>query len=295
VTYLPPLRDPVRRIGGRTFDFSRQITVMGIVNRTPDSFFDQGRTYGLDKAVTAALAAAEAGAGWVDIGGVPFSPDIPEVDEAEEIDRVLPVIAAVAAASDIVISVDTFRPEVAARSLAAGASVINDTTGLQNRDLAAVVAAGQASVVITHSKAQPRQHFPRPHYDDIASEIKNFLMERVLDAVDAGVPENKIILDPGHDLNKNTFHSLELTRRLTEIADIGLPLLAAVSNKDFVGEATGLSKADRLAPTIAAATACMLSGARILRMHDVAHAVAAAHMVEAILGFRRPASPRHNL
>jgi dihydropteroate synthase len=282
-------------IGGRTFDFSRQIIVMGIVNRTPDSFFDQGRTYGLDEAVTAALAAEEAGAGWVDIGGVPFSPDTPEVDEAEEIDRVLPVVAAVSAASDIVISVDTFRPEVAARSLAAGASVINDTTGLQDRDLAAVVAAGQASVVITHSKAQPRQHFPRPHYDDIPSEIKNFLVERVQHAVDAGVPEDKIILDPGHDLNKNTFHSLELTRRLTEIADIGLPLLAAVSNKDFVGEATGLSKADRLAPTIAAATACMLSGARILRMHDVAHAVAAAHMVEAILGFRRPASPRHNL
>jgi dihydropteroate synthase len=282
-------------IGGRTFDFSRQIIVMGIVNRTPDSFFDQGRTYGLDEAVTAALAAEEAGAGWVDIGGVPFSPDTPEVDEAEEIDRVLPVVTAVSAASDIVISVDTFRPEVAARSLAAGASVINDTTGLQDRDLAAVVAAGQASVVITHSKAQPRQHFPRPHYDDIPSEIKNFLVERVQHAVDAGVPEDKIILDPGHDLNKNTFHSLELTRRLTEIADIGLPLLAAVSNKDFVGEATGLSKADRLAPTIAAATACMLSGARILRMHDVAHAVAAAHMVEAILGFRRPASPRHNL
>jgi dihydropteroate synthase len=282
-------------IGGRTFDFSRQIIVMGIVNRTPDSFFDQGRTYGLDEAVTAALAAEEAGAGWVDIGGVPFSPDTPELDEAEEIDRVLPVVAAVSAASHIVISVDTFRPEVAARSLAAGASVINDTTGLQDRDLAAVVAAGQASVVITHSKAQPRQHFPRPHYEDIPSEIKNFLMERVQHAVDAGVPEDKIILDPGHDLNKNTFHSLELTRRLTEIADIGLPLLAAVSNKDFVGEATGLSKADRLAPTIAAATACMLSGARILRMHDVAHAVAAAHMVEAILGFRRPASPRHNL
>ena len=295
MTYLPPLRDPVRVIGRRGFDFSRQIIVMGIVNRTPDSFFDKGRTYGLDEAVTAALAADKAGAGWVDIGGVPFSPDTPAVDEAEEIDRVLPVVAAVAAASDIVISVDTFRPEVAARSLAAGASVINDTTGLHDRDLAAVVAAGQASVVITHSKAQPRQHFPRPGYEDIASEIKSFLMERVQRAVDAGVSENKIILDPGHDLNKNTFHSLELTRRLTEIADIGLPLLAAVSNKDFVGEATGLSKADRLAPTIAAATACMLSGARILRMHDVAHAVAAAHMVEAILGFRHPASPRHNL
>ena len=295
MTYLPPLRDPVRTIGRRTFDFSRQIIVMGIVNRTPDSFFDEGRTYDLDQAVTAALAADLAGAGWVDIGGVPFSPDAQMVSEAEEIDRVVPVVAAVAGASDIVISVDTFRPEVAARSLAAGASVINDTTGLQDRDLAAVVAARQASVVITHSKAQPRQHFRRPQYDDIAAEIKNFLIDRVQRAVDAGVPENKIIVDPGHDLNKNTQHSLELTRRLTEIADIGLPLLAAVSNKDFVGEATGSSKADRLAPTIAAATACALSGARILRMHDVAQAVAAAQMIEAILGFRSPAFLQHNV
>jgi dihydropteroate synthase len=295
VTYLPPLTDPVRTIGRRTFDFSRQITIMGIVNRTPDSFFDDGRTYGIDQAIAAALAADQAGADWVDIGGVPFSPDTPEVKEAEEIDRVVPVVAAVADASDIVISVDTFRPEVAALSIAAGASVINDTTGLQDPDLATVVAAGRASVVITHSKAQPRQHFPGPHYDDIGAEIKNFLIGRVRRAMDAGVPENKIIIDPGHDLNKNTLHSLELTRRLTEIADIGLPLLAAVSNKDFIGESTGLSKVDRLAPTIAAATACALNGARILRMHDVAQAVAAAHMVEAILGFRSPAFLRHNV
>jgi dihydropteroate synthase len=295
VSYLPPLGDPIRTIGRRTFDFSRQIIVMGIVNRTPDSFFDEGRTYGLDQAIAAALAADQAGAGLVDIGGVPFSPETLEVNEAEEIDRVVPLVAAVAAASDIAISVDTFRPEVAARSIAAGASVINDTTGLQDRDLAAVVAAGEAAVVITHSKARPREHLPRPHYDDIAAEIKHFLTDRVQRAVDAGVPENKIIVDPGHDLNKNTLHSLELTRRLTEIADIGLPLLAAVSNKDFVGEATGVAKANRLPPTIAAATACALSGARILRMHDVAPAVAATHMVEAILGLRSPAFLRHNV
>ena len=108
--YLPPLRDPVRTIGRRRFDFDRQVVVMGIVNRTPDSFFDRGRTYSLDAAVAAALAAADAGAGWVDIGGVPFSPDTPEVTELEELDRVLPVVEGVSAASDVVISVDTFRP-----------------------------------------------------------------------------------------------------------------------------------------------------------------------------------------
>jgi dihydropteroate synthase len=295
VTYLPPLRDPVRTIGRRTFDFDSQIVIMGIVNRTPDSFFDEGRTYDFDEAVAAVLAAAQDGAGLVDIGGVPFSPDMPDVSQEVEIERVVPVVAAVAAASDIVISVDTFRPEVAAQSIAAGASVINDTTGLQDPDLAAVVAAGRATIVITHSRAKPRTHFPHPQYDDIAAEVKRFLLDRVQRAIDAGVPESKIILDPGHDLNKNTQHSLELSRRLSEIADIGLPLLAAVSNKDFVGEATGLPRSDRMAPSIAAATVCALNGARILRMHDVAPAVAAARMVEAILGFRRPAVLKHNL
>ena len=293
--YLPPLRDPVRTIGRRRFDFARQIVVMGIVNRTPDSFFDHGRTFALDRAVEAALAADAAGAGWVDIGGVPFSPDTPEVSETEELDRVVPVVAAVAESSDVVISVDTFRPEVAARSLAAGAAVINDTSGLRDRDLAAVIAEHEASVVITHSRATPRQHLRRPTYDDVVSEVKAFLAEQVAAAMDQGIKQSKIILDPGHDLNKNTRHSLELTRRLSEIADLGLPLLAAVSNKDFVGEATGLDKPDRTPPSVAAATVCVLNGARILRMHDVPAAVAAARMIETILGFAEPAYERHNL
>ena len=293
--YRPPLREPVRTIGRRTFDFDRQIVVMGIVNRTPDSFFDGGRTFALDNAVGAALAADQAGAGWVDIGGVPFSPDTGEVSAAEELDRVLPVVTAVAAQSDIVISVDTYRPEVAAACLAAAASVVNDTSGLRDPDLAPVVAEHGATIVITHSLAGPRRHFPRPQYTDVAAEVKRFLADRVEYAVGQGVDESKIVLDPGHDLNKNTRHSLELTRRLSEIADLGLPLLAAVSNKDFVGEATGLAKPDRTPASIAAATVCALGGARILRMHDVSAAVAAARMTECILGFREPAELRHNV
>lgn len=295
VSYLPPLRDPVRTIGRRTFDFDHEIVVMGIVNRTPDSFFDQGRTYPLEQAVAAALAAADAGAGWVDIGGVPFSPDTPELTVAEEIDRVVPVVERVAAASDIVISVDTFRPEVASRCIAGGASVINDTTGLHDPALADVVAEQGASVVITHSLALPRQHLRRPQYSNVVAEIKAFLAERVQLAVDHGVPESRIVIDPGHDLNKNTLHTLELTRRLTEVADLGLPMLAAVSNKDFIGEATGMPLADRLPPSVAAATICVLNGARILRMHDIAATVAAARMIEAVLGFRQPAYLHHNI
>ena len=295
VNYLPPLRDPIRTIGRRTFDFAREIVVMAIVNRTQDSFFDQGRTFTLDHAVAAALDAAEAGAGWVDIGGVPFSPDAAEVTAAEEIDRVVPVVERVTATSDIVVSVDTYRAEVAARSIAAGASVINDTTGLRDPELADVVAAQETTMVITHSLALPRQHHPRPYYDDVVSEIKALLAERVQLAVDHGVPESRIVIDPGHDLNKNTLHTLDVTRRLAEIADLGLPVLAAVSNKDFIGEATGLPMSDRMPPSIAVAAICVLNGARILRVHDIAASVAAARMIEAVMGFRQPAYLRHNM
>ncbi|MFP5282314.1 MAG: dihydropteroate synthase [Actinomycetes bacterium] len=293
--YLPPLRHPVRSIGRRTFDFGRQVVVMGIVNRTPDSFYDGGRTYSLDLAVSAALAAAEGGAGWVDIGGVPFSPDRPSVSPAEELDRVLPVVQAVVAASDVVVSVDTVRPEVAAACLAAGASVINDTSGLRDPALAEVAAASGATLVITHSRGAPGESLARPQYADVVTEVKRFLADRVEAAVGLGVPEERLVIDPGHDLNKNTLHSLELTRRLSQVAALGLPLLAAVSNKDFLGEATGLAKADRGSASLAAATICALYGARILRMHDVPAAVGAASTVEAVLGFRPPTALQHNM
>jgi len=184
---------------------------------------------------------------------------------------------------------------VAARCIDAGAVVINDTTGLHDPELADIAAEKGATLVITHSLAVPRQHHHRPQYTDVVTEIKAFLAARVQLAVDHGVPETQIVIDPGHDLNKNTLHTLELTRRLAEVADLGLPLLAAVSNKDFVGEATGLPLSDRTAPSIAAATVCVLNGARILRMHDIAASVAAARMLEAIMGFRQPASMNHNI
>ena len=263
---------------------------MGIVNRTPDSFFDQGRTFGLEQAVAAALTAAQAGAGWIDIGGVPFSADAAEVGPAEEIERVVPVVARVAEASDV-ISVDTFRPEVAARSIAAGASVINDTTGLHDPELADVAAASGATLVITHSLALPKQHHPAPQYDDVVTEIRAFLAARVQLAVDHGVPEDRIVLDPGHDLNKNTLHTLELTRRLTEIAELGLPMLAAVSNKDFVGEATGLPKPDRMSPSIAAATICVLQRRKTSDARCLGGGCS-ARILEAVLGLGRTRVPK---
>jgi dihydropteroate synthase len=268
--------------------------VMAIVNRTPDSFFDRGATFALDRAVQAAVDAAEAGADWVDIGGVPFAPG-PELSAFAELDRVLPVVEALASRSDVVISVDTFRPEVAERVISAGAHVVNDTTGLHDPRLADVVADSEATLVVTHSLAAPRQPHPRPHYDDVVAEVVEFLAGRVDVARAHGVPDDRLVVDPGHDLNKTTRHSLELTRRLSEVAALGHPTLAAVSNKDFVGESLGRDKPDRLAGSLAAATMSVLQGARIVRMHDVRASVDAVRMVEAILGWRKPVVEHHNV
>jgi dihydropteroate synthase len=282
-----------RMIGARAFDFSSQVAVMAIINRTPDSFYDKGSTFALDRAVDAALAAVANGADWVDIGGVPFGRG-PVVSLEEELERVVPFVAAISANSDVVISVDTITAEVARQSIAAGASVINDTSGLRDPNMAAVVAASDAQLVLTHSKGTPRGE-ELPHYDDVVAEVIDYLHERIARATAAGVPLERLIVDPGHDLNKNTFHTLEITRRLEEIVAIGLPTLVAVSNKDFVGETLDREQGQRLEGSLAAAVVCIMKGARIVRMHDIPESVAAVRMTEAILGFRDPAYARHNL
>lgn len=289
----PNLARPVRRIAGLDVDFRRTIAVMAVVNRTPDSFYDRGATFGLDEAVSAARRAIADGAAWVDVGGARFGPG-PSIPVAEEIDRVVPVVEALRGGG-AAISVDTFHPEVARAAIAAGAHVVNDTTGVHDPALAEVVAASDATLIITHSRAAPRQWYPRPEYDDIVGEISAFLEQRVDLAVAHGVPEDRIVLDPGHDLNKNTLHSLELTRRFGELTALGFPLVAAVSNKDFIGETLDRPREERLAGSLAAAVFCALQGARILRMHNVAESVDAAHTFEAILGWRAPAHLRHNM
>lgn len=283
-----------RNIGGRDFDFERQVAVMAVVNRTPDSFYDRGSTFALDSAVAAAVRAAEQGADWVDIGGVPFGRG-PAVSPQEELDRVVPVVAGIAERSDVVVSVDTTRAEVALASITAGASVINDTSGLHDPRMLAVLASSSASLVITHSLGAPRSEPARPEYDDVVSTVLEYLRGKAEQARAAGVPAERIIVDPGHDLNKNTLHTLELTRRLAELTPLGYPVLAAVSNKDFIGETLDRPQGERLEGSLAAAVICILHGARIVRMHDVRQAVDAVRLTEAVLGWRAPAFLRHNV
>ncbi|NLP82547.1 dihydropteroate synthase [Microbacterium sp. CFH 90308] len=264
---------------------------MAIVNRTPDSFYDRGATFALDAAVAAGLAAAEAGAEIVDVGGVKFAPG-PPVPVHDEIARVVPVVRELA--PFVRVSVDTFQPEVARAAIEAGAAMVNDTTGLRDPRMAEVVAGGGAGVVIAHSLAEPRTQHPLPQYDDVVEDVAAFLEHRRDVAREHGVPDSRIVLDPGHDLNKSTRQTLELTRRLGELNGLGSPLLVALSNKDFVGESLDRERDDRVAGSLAAAVFCVLQGARIVRAHNVRETVDAMRMVEAILGWREPAYERHN-
>ena len=291
----PQPRLGIRHIGGRAFDFDTRVAVMAIINRTPDSFFDEGATFALDRAVAAGVRALEDEADIVDIGGVPFGRG-PVVTADEEIDRVVPVVAGILSERpDAVISVDTTTAAVARAAIAAGAAIVNDTSAMFDPDMAAAVADSDATLVLTHSLWPPRSEPPRPEYGDVVDEVVAFLAERIEVALAAGIPRDRLVADPGHDLNKNTLHTLELTRRLDEVVALGLPVLAAISNKDFIGETLDRPKTERLEGTIASAVFCILKGARIVRMHDVPASVAAVRMTEALLGFREPAYTRHNL
>lgn len=290
VQHAPPRPRPLP-------DTSRRVLVMGIVNRTTDSFFDEGRTFALEKAVEAGRAAAAAGADLVDVGGVKFAPG-EALPVAEEIERVVPVVAALRAElpADVLLSVDTFHAEVAREAIAVGADLINDTTGLSDPRMCEVVARTGASLVITHSLAAPRRPYPHPQYDDVVEEVRDFLAARLERALEAGVPRERIVLDPGPDLNKNTLQTLEILREWREYTGMGLPVLAALSRKDVIGETLGLPKEERLEGSLAAAAWVIARGARILRVHDVAESVRLVRMLEVLAGWREPAGPLvHNV
>jgi dihydropteroate synthase len=280
-------------LGARTLDLSRRCAVMAIVNRTPDSFYDQGATYGLDAAVDYALAQVDAGADLIDIGGVKAGPG-EEVTAAEERERVLPFVEAFRARSDVPLSVDTFRADVAAAALAAGADLVNDVSGMIEPAIADVVAARPgAALVVMHAGGPVRTRpFRAAYTPDVTAVVVRELRRLAGMAQDRGVPVAQIIVDPGHDFGKNTIQSLELTRRLPELAALGHPVLVALSRKDFLGETLGpcVPPSERLEATLAATVAAVILGARMVRVHDTAATVKAVRTVEAILGWRPPAA-----
>lgn len=244
--------------------------LMGIVNATPDSFSDQQGCKPVEALLARAHKLAAEGAGLIDVGGESGRTDRPAVSIDEEIARVVPLIERLVA-DGLAVSVDTWRGPVARAALDAGAQMVNDVSGLTDPAVAEVCAEADAHLVITHTRVPPKvKGFP--HYDDVVADVRDFLLERAAIAVERGMEEQALVLDPGIDLGKSPAESIELLRRLPELVDIGRPVLVAASRKDFVGALTGRPPAERDAGTLAALGAAVEGGAAILRVHDVASA-----------------------
>jgi dihydropteroate synthase len=257
------------RLGHRHFDITHRALVMGILNRTPDSFYDKGATYALDDLVLRAGRLVEDGADLLDVGGVKAGPG-PAVEEDEELDRVIPAIQAIVARFDIPVSVDTWRASVAKEAYAAGAVVGNDISGFADPEYLPAAAAAGATVVATHIRLGPRIPDPEPVYDDVVVAVRDYLVDRASRARAAGVAADRIVLDAGLDLGKTAAQSLALLRASDQLASLGYPLLLSASNKTFLGVVLGLDIGDRREASIAATALGATLGCRIMRVHDVA-------------------------
>ena len=266
------------------------LLVMAIVNRTPDSFYDKGATYATDAALDRVDEVVGAGAQIVDIGGVKAAPG-DDVDVAEEIRRTADFVAQVRERHPgVVISVDTWRAAVAREVCAAGADLVNDAWGGVEPELAEVAAEHGVGLVCTHAGGQqPRTRPHRVAYDDVVDDVLRRTVGLAEAAVAAGVPREGVLIDPGHDFGKNTWHSLEVTRRLDEMVATGWPVLVSLSNKDFVGETLDVPLEDRLVGTLATTAVCAWHGARVYRVHQVVETRQVLDMVASIRGARPPA------
>jgi dihydropteroate synthase len=264
--------------------------MMAIVNRTRDSFYDQGATYDDGAAQERVHRVVAEGAEMVDIGGVRAGYG-EQVDATEEVRRVAPFVAWVRETyPDVVVSVDTWRAEVAREVCRAGADVLNDAWGGHDPALVEVAAEFDAAIVCTHTGGvTPRTRPHRMEYDDVVADVLAGVTAYARRALDAGVDRRSIVIDPAHDFGKNTFHSLEVTRRLEALVATGWPVLVSLSNKDFVGEALDLPVGSRLTGTLAATAVSAWKGARIYRVHEVVETRQVVDMVSTILGRRRPA------
>lgn len=259
--------------------------VMGIVNVTPDSFSDGGRYDDPSRAVAHARALAEAGADIIDVGGESTRPGSDEVTPEEEARRVVPVIEALAGDLAIPVSVDTRHVDVARRSMAAGAAIVNDVSGFRDPAMVTLAAACNAGLVVMHMLGEPKTMQGDPHYTDVVAEVRAYLESRAAVLEAAGVARERIVLDPGIGFGKSTAHNLELLRRLGEVTPAEYPVLVGASRKRFVGEITGVAEpGGRLVGSVAAALWSCAAGAAIVRVHDVAETVQALQMWAAISG-----------
>lgn len=269
----------------RLGDFSLDCpAVMGILNVTPDSFFDGGKFVSASTALRHAETMAHAGAAIIDIGGESTRPGAQGVGEQEEIDRVIPVIEAVSARIDIPLSVDTSKPGVMRAAVAAGAAMINDVRALQQEGAIEAAVELQKPVCLMHMQGEPRTMQHHPEYSDVVAEVTQFLRDRVAECVQAGLDESLLLIDPGFGFGKAPADNIELLANLRQLSDMGLPILVGVSRKSTLGAITGQDLDHRLPASLAAAVMAVDRGASIVRAHDVAETLDALKVARAVIG-----------
>jgi dihydropteroate synthase len=275
--------DPVQlALGATRFDITHRALVMGILNRTPDSFYDQGAYYEFDAFLRKAEQLVADGADFLDVGGVKAGPG-EEVTEAEELERVVPAVEALAGRFDVPLSVDTWRASVAEACFEAGAVVGNDISGFADPDYLPVCAAAGASVVATHIRLAPRVPDPDPQYDDVVATVCGFLAERAERARAAGIPAERIMVDAGLDLGKTEAQSLVLLRASDRLTELGYPVFLSASNKRFLWTLLDVDRSSAGDATMAAHALGIALGCRILRAHDVRNGRRVADVMAAIL------------
>jgi dihydropteroate synthase len=267
---------------GLTFDLSRPL-IVGILNATPDSFYDHGRYFDRSAALARADEMVAEGADLIEIGGETARPGTPMLDAEEESGRVLPLIEALAGRLSIPIGVDTFKPEVARRAVEAGAVMINDISGLADLRMAEVAAASGAALVVMHIQGRPKVRQVNPQYRSVVDDVYAFLEDRTALAEAAGVPSSHVIVDPGLSFGKAVEHDLDILRRLGEFRSLGYPIYLATSRKNYIRDLLGLPPEDLLEGTAAAIAYGVAQGAHLVRTHDVHFMARVVTMVRAIM------------
>lgn len=267
----------------RELTWNNRPLVMGVLNVTPDSFFDGGRFLSSEDAVRHALQMVEEGADIIDVGGESTRPYSTPVSAADELDRVIPVIAGIRAQSDVLISIDTYKSEVASHAIRSGADIVNDISGFTfDRNMAHAIGASGAYAVVMHIKGVPGNMQKNPHYDDVIGEIKGFLAERIAYARNQGIEEERLILDPGIGFGKRVIDNLKIIKELGSFRDMGKPVLIGTSMKAFIGHVTDSPLGERTEGTLASVAIAVWNGADIVRVHDVKKAVKVVKLVDAI-------------
>lgn len=272
------------KIDGKTFDLSRAGMIMGVLNVTPDSFSDGGDFFDRSRAIERGLQMASEGTQIIDVGGESTRPGSAGVEETEERERVLPVIAGIAAQTDVPISIDTTKANVARAALDAGARIVNDISGGRvDSGMMPLVAERGAGFIIMHMQGTPQTMQIAPHYEDVVAEVRDFFRQQYASAIECGIDSMGIAFDPGIGFGKTLKHNLELLRNLSELRVENRPLVVGVSRKSFLGKVIGSSDpADRVAPTAALTALLRERGAEVLRVHDVKENVAALRVAEAL-------------